>query len=163
MVHSWIVNTLNPKIADSVIYYSTTDEVWEDIRERFSQSNAPRIFEIQRDNCCLRQEQLFVFAYYIKLKGLWDELASYNVAVHGPQQDQQKLMQFLMGLNESYNTIHGKNPPDESSPLCPPSILLCLSRRKTAPPHFHERDNGICSKCCYGHAQQWQVFGGLEG
>lgn len=27
MVHSWIVNTLNPEIADSVIYYSTTHEV----------------------------------------------------------------------------------------------------------------------------------------
>ncbi|RVW43404.1 hypothetical protein CK203_018503 [Vitis vinifera] len=46
MVHSWIVNTLNPEIADSVIYYSTAHEVWEDLCERFSQSNAPRIFEI---------------------------------------------------------------------------------------------------------------------
>ncbi|WKA11562.1 hypothetical protein VitviT2T_029049 [Vitis vinifera] len=71
MVHSWIVNTLNPEIADSVIYYSTAHEVWEDL--------------------CL-----------------WDELASYNAASHGAQQDQQKLMQFLMGLNESYSAIHGQ-------------------------------------------------------
>ena len=49
MVHSWIVNTLNPEISDSVIYYTTAHEVWEDLRERFSQSNAPRIFEIQRE------------------------------------------------------------------------------------------------------------------
>ncbi|RVW90944.1 Retrovirus-related Pol polyprotein from transposon RE1 [Vitis vinifera] len=56
MVHSWIVNTLNPEIADSVIYYSTAHEVWEDLS-------------------------------------------------HGAQQDQQKLMQFLMGLNESYSAI----------------------------------------------------------
>ena len=42
------------------------------------------------------------------MKGLWDELASYNVAAHGPQQDQQKLMQFLMGLNESYSAICGQ-------------------------------------------------------
>ncbi|RVW67842.1 hypothetical protein CK203_060995 [Vitis vinifera] len=108
MVHSWIVNTLNPEIADSVIYYSTAHEVWEDLCERFSQSNAPRIFEIQRDIACLRQEQLSVSAYYTKLKGLWDELASYNAATHGAQQDQQKLMQFLMGLNESYSAIRGK-------------------------------------------------------
>ncbi|RVW76462.1 hypothetical protein CK203_056873 [Vitis vinifera] len=108
MVHSWIVNTLNPEIADSVIYYSTAHEVWEDLCERFSQSNAPRIFEIQRDIACLRQEQLSVSAYYTKLKGLWDELASYNAAAHGAQQDQQKLMQFLMGLNESYSAIRGQ-------------------------------------------------------
>ena len=44
MVHSWIINTLDPEISDSVIYYATANEVWEDLRERFSQSNAPRIF-----------------------------------------------------------------------------------------------------------------------
>ena len=70
---------------DSVIYYSTAHEVWEDLREPLSQSNAPCIFEIQRDIVCLRQEQLSVSAYYTKLKGLWDELASYNVATHKAQ------------------------------------------------------------------------------
>ncbi|KAI9154295.1 hypothetical protein LWI28_023935 [Acer negundo] len=49
MVHSWIINALGPELSDSVIYYATAHEVWEDFRERFSQSNAPRIFEIQRD------------------------------------------------------------------------------------------------------------------
>ena len=47
MVHSWIVNTLNLEILDSIIYYVIAHEVWEDLHERFSQSNAPRIFEIQ--------------------------------------------------------------------------------------------------------------------
>ena len=46
MVHSWIVNTLNLEILDSIIYYVIAHEVWEDLHERFSQSNAPRIFEI---------------------------------------------------------------------------------------------------------------------
>ena len=49
MVHSWIVNTLNPEISNSIIYNTTSHEVWEDLHERFSQSNAPRIFEIQRE------------------------------------------------------------------------------------------------------------------
>ena len=107
-VHSWIVNTLNLEIMDGVIYYSIAHAVWEDLREQFSQSNAPRILYIRWDIVCLWQEQLFVFAYYTKLKGLWDEVASYNVVAHGAQQDQQKLMQFLMGLNESYSAIRGK-------------------------------------------------------
>ena len=33
MVHSWIFNTLNPEMLDSVIYYTTAHEVWEDLRE----------------------------------------------------------------------------------------------------------------------------------
>ncbi|XP_039145721.1 uncharacterized protein LOC120282957 [Dioscorea cayenensis subsp. rotundata] len=98
----------NPEIADSVIYYPTAHEVWEDLRERFSQRNAPRIFEIQRDIASLRQEQLSISAYYTKLKSLWDELATYSDASYGTQADQQKLMQFLMGLNETYNAIRGQ-------------------------------------------------------
>jgi len=108
MVHSWIINTVIPEISDSVIYYSTAQEVWEDLHDRFSQSNAPRIFKIQRDIACLRQDQLSISAYYTKLKGLWDEVASYNDAVHGAQQDHQRLMQFLMGLNDSYSAIRGQ-------------------------------------------------------
>ncbi|XP_073260546.1 uncharacterized protein [Populus alba] len=53
-------------------------------------------------------EQLFVSIYYTKLKGLWDELASYSESLHGAQQDQQRLMQFLMGLNESYSAVRGQ-------------------------------------------------------
>ena len=99
---------MNPEIADSVIYYPTAHEVWEDLHERFSQSNAPRIFEIQRDIAYLRQEQLPVSTYYTKLKGLWDELASYTDTTHGTQADQQRLMQFLMGLNDTYSAIRGQ-------------------------------------------------------
>ncbi|CAL8150564.1 unnamed protein product [Prunus armeniaca] len=111
MVFSWIVNTLDPEISDSVIYCTTAREIWEDLRERFSQSNAPRIFQLQRETSYLTQDQLSVAAYYTKLKGLWDELASYTdsstctCATHG---DLNKLMQFLMGLNESYSAVRGQ-------------------------------------------------------
>ncbi|XP_024200483.1 uncharacterized protein LOC112203795 [Rosa chinensis] len=108
MVHSWIINTIDPEITDSVIYYPTAHEVWEDLRERFSQGNAPRIFEIQREIACLRQEQMSVSAYYTKLKGLWDELATYSEVSRGPQAKQQRLMQFLMGLNDTYSSVRGQ-------------------------------------------------------
>ena len=49
MVHSWIVNSCDPEIADSVTYYSSAHEVCEDLHERFSQANATHIFGIQRD------------------------------------------------------------------------------------------------------------------
>ncbi|XP_024189972.1 uncharacterized protein LOC112193939 [Rosa chinensis] len=93
MVHSWIVNTVSSEIADSIIYYPTAHEVWEDLCERFSQGIAPRIFEIQLDIASLKQEQQSISAYYYtKLKSLWDELASYSEAPQGTQADQQKLM-----------------------------------------------------------------------
>ena len=81
MVLSWILNSLTQDLVGSVIFSTTAQEVWEDLRDRFSQSNAPRIFQIERDIACLDQDQMTVEAYYTRLKKLWDELGSYNDTV----------------------------------------------------------------------------------
>ncbi|KAF7143271.1 hypothetical protein RHSIM_Rhsim05G0165100 [Rhododendron simsii] len=109
MILSWILNSLTADLADNIIYSTTAQEVWEDLHDRFSQSNGPRIFQIERDISCLSQDQITVAAYYTKLKGLWDELSSYNdtICSCGADHKRRRLMQFLMGLNESYNGIRG--------------------------------------------------------
>ncbi|KHN10104.1 hypothetical protein glysoja_034346, partial [Glycine soja] len=121
MVLSWILNSLTPDIADTFIFYGTAHEVWEDLQNRFFQSNAPRIFQIEREIAFLTQDQMIVVAYYTKLKKLWDELGSYNdvICTCGANNKRHKLMQFLMGLNESYSVVRGQlllmNPlPDVS-------------------------------------------------
>ncbi|RVW31814.1 Retrovirus-related Pol polyprotein from transposon TNT 1-94 [Vitis vinifera] len=68
MILSWILNSLSQDLADSVIFSTTAQEVWEDLRDRFSQSNAPRIFQIERDIACLTQDQMTIAAYYTRLK-----------------------------------------------------------------------------------------------
>ena len=60
MILSWILNSLDQDIADSVIYSDTAHDIWEDLKERFSQSNVPRIFQIQRDIASLTQDQMSV-------------------------------------------------------------------------------------------------------
>jgi len=71
MVLSWILNSLEPELADSVLSCNTPHAIWEDLREKFSLGNAPRIFQVQRDNYRIEQGQMSVAAYYTKLKGLW--------------------------------------------------------------------------------------------
>ena len=48
MVVSWILNSVSLKILASVVYKDTTLEVWKDVKERFSQGNGPRIFQLQK-------------------------------------------------------------------------------------------------------------------
>ena len=110
MVLSWMLNSLEPELADSVLCCTTPHAVWEDLRERFALGNAPRIFQVQRDIYRIEQGQSSIAAYYTKLKGLWDELSSYNTVTCtcGAQNDRSKLMQFLMGLNESYAATRGQ-------------------------------------------------------
>lgn len=79
MILSWILNSPTLDLADTVIYLITAQEIWQDLQDYFSQSNAPRIFQIKRDIACLTRDHMIVVAYYTKLKGLWDEqLGSYN-------------------------------------------------------------------------------------
>ncbi|XP_020270654.1 LOW QUALITY PROTEIN: uncharacterized protein LOC109845793 [Asparagus officinalis] len=58
----------------------------------------------------LADSQMTVAAYYTRLKKLWDELGSYNdtVCSCGADHKRRRLMQFLMGLNESYSAIRGQ-------------------------------------------------------
>lgn len=51
-----------------------------------------------------------VAAYYMALNKLWDEIGSYNEAACtcGVGSKRRRLMQFLMGLNESYSAIRGQ-------------------------------------------------------
>ncbi|KAJ6797650.1 Uncharacterized protein M6B38_215820 [Iris pallida] len=106
MVLSWILNSIEPELANSVLSCNTPHAIWEDLRERFSLGNAPCIFQIQRDIYKIEQGSMSVVAYYTKLKGLWDELAFFNspvICTCGAQNDCTKLIQFLKGLNESYS------------------------------------------------------------
>jgi len=57
-----------------------------------------------------------VASYYIKLKELWDELELYRSPIvcnqtkeHQIEKEEDKLMQFLMGLNDSFKTTRSQN------------------------------------------------------
>ena len=120
-VLSWIINSVSPNIASSIMYTDNARTIWLDLRHRFSQKSGPRIFELQKESAYLVQGQLSVEDYYTKFKALVDELANYqSVPVCkcpcncGAQRttldlyDRDQVMRFLMGLNDSYSAIRGQ-------------------------------------------------------
>ena len=46
MVLSWLINSMSKDLISSVIYLNTAQEVWTNLKNRFSQSNGPRVFEL---------------------------------------------------------------------------------------------------------------------
>ncbi|KAL6348322.1 hypothetical protein AAG906_005622 [Vitis piasezkii] len=117
MVISWLLNSIHPDIASSVIYAETASEIWADLRERFSQGNDSRIYQIKRDIVEHRQGQQSISVYYTKLKAFWDELSSYHEVLScscggleklKERDEKERVMQFLMGLNDSYAAIRGQ-------------------------------------------------------
>lgn len=122
MVLSWIINSVSKEIAASVISVDSAEIMWNDLRDRFSQQNGPRIFQIQKAISAMSQEDKSVSGYFTALKGLWDELLIYRplpVCLCGKcscgvlktltdYHHQEYVLQFLMGLNESYSHVKGQ-------------------------------------------------------
>uniref|UniRef100_A0A7C8YQ79 Retrotransposon Copia-like N-terminal domain-containing protein n=1 Tax=Opuntia streptacantha TaxID=393608 RepID=A0A7C8YQ79_OPUST len=123
MVVSWLLNSIAPELADAFLYANSARELWDELTERFGQSNGPLLYQIQKEIEDLYQSNDSVAVYYTKLKKLWDELAdlsespvctcthnaSCNALKRNLELDQRrKLMQFLMHLNDSYDGIRGQ-------------------------------------------------------
>lgn len=80
----------------------------------------PRIFQLRRDLASLTQNQDSVSTYFTRLKTLWEELGNYKPRCNCGQCscgglkniqcyfDNEYVMSFLMGLNDSFTHIRGQ-------------------------------------------------------
>lgn len=120
IVISWILNSVSKEISASIIFSDSANEFWIDLRDRFQQSNGPRIFQLRRELSNLSQDQNFVGVYFTKLKGLWEELSKFRPfcicgqcscggvkELHSYLQTEY-VMLFLMGLNDSFTHIRSQ-------------------------------------------------------
>ncbi|XP_073159160.1 uncharacterized protein [Henckelia pumila] len=78
MAVSWILQAIVRDIAESLMYMSTAHEIWTDLKDRFHESNAPKIFQIKKLLSSLQQGSLDESSYYTKLRTLWDELRDFQ-------------------------------------------------------------------------------------
>ncbi|XP_059429062.1 uncharacterized protein LOC132162859 [Corylus avellana] len=59
LVASWIMNSISKEIATSLIYMTNAEAIWLDLKERFSQKNGLRIFQLQKFLSTLTQGNIF--------------------------------------------------------------------------------------------------------
>ncbi|XP_068466567.1 uncharacterized protein [Phaseolus vulgaris] len=120
IIVSWILNTIEPSLRSTVAYAETAHNLWEDIKERFSVVNGPRIQQLRSDLSRCKQEGMVVATYFGKLKVLWDEFANSDKipsctcggckcgigAQLEKRREEEKVHQLLMGLDDaSYGTV----------------------------------------------------------
>ncbi|XP_020211220.1 uncharacterized protein LOC109796027 [Cajanus cajan] len=117
VVISWLYNFVSKEIITSILFATTAQEIWKDLKTRFSRKNGPRIFQLRRQLMSLQQGPDDVGTYYTKLKSIWEELSGYKptfpCTCGGLQQLQahtkfEYVMSFLMGLNDSFSQICGQ-------------------------------------------------------
>ncbi|XP_073315865.1 uncharacterized protein [Primulina huaijiensis] len=117
LVLSWIMNSVLKSIFSGIVYSSDASVVWSDLKDQFDKVNGSRIFSIHREFGKLTQGNNTISVYFCKLKQLWDEYSSLVImpscecaaARKYVEHDQQhRLLQFLMGLNDSYMHVRSQ-------------------------------------------------------
>ncbi|KAM6589411.1 hypothetical protein CsatA_012016 [Cannabis sativa] len=91
--------------------------MWNDLAERFNEGNGPRVFQLQTQLTHLQQGDNSVSSYFTKLKSLWDELKKFQpitsctcgaMKIFLDYYNQNQVLQFLTGLNESYASVRAQ-------------------------------------------------------
>ncbi|XP_050205811.1 uncharacterized protein LOC126655615 [Mercurialis annua] len=120
MLLSWILRSLSPSIAQSILWIDTALEAWKDLFDRFSQGNAIRISDLQEEIYVFKQNNLSVTDYFTQLKILWDEYMNLRfvptctcnpqcsceaLKIVKRQQEGDYIIRFLKGLTENFATV----------------------------------------------------------
>ncbi|KAK6115273.1 hypothetical protein DH2020_007542 [Rehmannia glutinosa] len=122
LVLFWILNSISKDIRQSLLYFNSTQEVWEELKTRYVRSDCPRVFQLERSLSSISQGNNSIATYYNQFKGLWDEYISFrpipkcscgqcncNIPfLMAATQQSDSIMKFLVGLYESYAPIRNQ-------------------------------------------------------
>ncbi|XP_026450603.1 uncharacterized protein LOC113350688 [Papaver somniferum] len=117
LVGNWVCNSCEPEIGRSVMSFDTAHEIWMDLKSRFAQSNATKLYAIKQSISTLKQEHNSVAQYYTQLKTLWDQLDSFRPPTpcicHAgksiiEQHNQDRAMEFLQGLQDRFYALRSQ-------------------------------------------------------
>ncbi|KAI3700839.1 hypothetical protein L2E82_45478 [Cichorium intybus] len=117
MVISWLLNSLHPTIAQSVLFLQTANEIWKELNHRYEQTDGALIYQIQQQLYSISQGSDDFPSYFTKLMKVLDELSivqsipPYTCAAATSIHkflDDQRLIQLLMGLNDTYKVLRGQ-------------------------------------------------------
>lgn len=117
LVGSWILNSVHPDLRASCMYADSSYTIWQDLKVRFTHSNASKLYQLRTAITTLKQESLSVTAYHNKLKGLWDEIDSLtpnNACICGAgktwleSHERDRTMEFLQGLHDRFSSLRSQ-------------------------------------------------------
>jgi len=64
MVGTWLTNSVSSKLQASIIYEDTALEIWNDLKNRFAQTNGLRVFNLQKEIAKLHQGEMSITDFF---------------------------------------------------------------------------------------------------
>jgi len=118
MVIAWLQNSVSESIGKSILFLNSAREIWLQLEHRFSISNGSRKYRINKEIYEVKQNHTPISEYYTRLRCYWEELEAMNelpkltaitdeiklfLKVFTQQKEEQRLFQFLNGLDDIYS------------------------------------------------------------
>ncbi|GJZ89637.1 ribonuclease H-like domain-containing protein, partial [Tanacetum coccineum] len=121
-----ILNSLSFDLYAGAIYAKTASELWNDLKDTYDKVDGSAVFNLHKSINSLSQSGAYLADYYNNLNSLWKQFdamisllaCTCNATKHFEKHNQLiKLMQFLMGLDDSYLAIRSNILTREPLPL----------------------------------------------
>ncbi|XP_065873535.1 uncharacterized protein [Euphorbia lathyris] len=122
LVLSWLNQSVSTSISQSITWFENAYQVWQNLQNRFLQSDYLRIAELHDELASLSQGDLSVTDYFTKLQVIWEDLVNFRPILNcdcvptgaatctaiknvRTQQGQDHVIKFLRGLNNNFSMI----------------------------------------------------------
>ncbi|XP_061351940.1 uncharacterized protein LOC133296911, partial [Gastrolobium bilobum] len=118
MIISWLNRSISESIAQSVLWMEKADDIWNNLKDRFAQTDMFRISDLQDEIFKLQQGDKCVSDYFTQLKILWDELESLQPILPScacgaatqvkDTRERDYVIRFLKGLNDQFEHVRAQ-------------------------------------------------------
>lgn len=136
LVRSWLLNLMEPHIAEIFTFSDLAKEMWDSIAELYgNQNNAARIFELKLEIATAQQGEKTFSEHLGNLKKLWDELNLYrqhttNATNLLKRVEEDKIFSLLSSLKHEYEYIRSKLLMDATLPTLV-GVCATIQREET--------------------------------
>ncbi|XP_061371030.1 uncharacterized protein LOC133313653 [Gastrolobium bilobum] len=118
MIISWLNRSISESIAQSVLWMEKADDIWNNFKDRFAQTDMFRISDLQDEIFKLQQGDKCVSDYFTQLNILWDELESLQPILPScacgaatqvkDTRERDYVIRFLKGLNDQFEHVRAQ-------------------------------------------------------
>lgn len=172
-VHTWIINSVSPNIAHSILYIESVVTTWKKLKHRFAQADSVRIADLQLEIYLLKQESLSATDFFTQLTVLWEELENLSPIplctcpvkctcdlsrCIEQSKERDFIMRFLTGLNENFAPCKSQILMMEPMPTvdCAFSMVVQFERQNHLLPKNDEEQvmiNAVDGRRSYGRGR----------
>lgn len=102
---------LTLELAQDFSYSEIAFDLWSELNDKFDVPNEPPLFQLKKKIANCTQGQDNIITYYNKITKLWSEYDAWRrktIFVHFRANEDERILELLMGLNDSFVNIRGQ-------------------------------------------------------